>query len=391
MLDFFMQVQQSAGGGGSGGEAYNNTGTYPSSPTHMIGHINDAGNSAGGLIVYDITTRDAVTKTAIYTVSGNTLRNQVLSTTGSSNFMCVKNNVCYFFADGLPGGRRIEAFDVSDPTTLTASQQLGSVIDVTAFNGFAFLGAHPSKDILWAVGDDYISTIDISNPASMSIIQSVATPSNIAGSGAISADGEYLFFQGGATIQTYRAELNASNEPSNITSFSSPDSTRQLAGMSFNTSPISGNNYLFKSEYNLDNVYVNEMGVGYTNSSTQTYSANPPLDNTRCIMPMDYYQNYSTSDSVAFAVSNLDDFTVSIISFNDSSNAFTELATRYGGSAVQMRCMTVVDKYIYTFHQSNRNFYHAEWASLNSLLPFVTNSVNSPTSYLVSSSVAYAP
>lgn len=384
MLDFFMQVQQSSGDAGGG--TFNGLGTYPSTPTHMVSRLNDTNTKHTGLSIWDISTPSSPTITATWDSGNNNHRDSTSFTiSGTNHRHCIKDNICYYWTDGT-GGARIEAFDVSNVNSLSISDNVDTLTDTVNFVNARRLFAHPTKDILWFVTSSKIITIDISNPASMSTII-VYSPGYTIYTATMSGDGEYLFTrESDSDHHTY--QLNASNEPSNRATVISAYDVNSSHAMDVFTSTITGDNYWLQGRLSSDKVAITEMGSGYTVLDTHTVGSPANFDDVRAVQHLDYYSNYSTSDSFAFFANGDDDDKIVISSFDDSSNTLTDLCTQvnttYGDNH---SCTIAVDQYIYALSQGSMEYAVWEWSALNTLSLIASGT----TTYRHLSFVPYAP
>ena len=362
MLDFFMQVQESAGGGGSGGgggDAFNVDGDPPMTPTHLL--LLPSGSSGNGFQIWDITTPSSPSKSAEYLVNSDTY-----SWGGTQYTMhrgcCVKNGTAYFHATL---NDTLWSMDVSNPSVLGASQILNSL---TGFSSNRTINAHPTKDILWVAGSNGdITTVDISNPSSMSVISTITGHfTSQVFDAAMSKDGEY-FLQYGPGGDYYIYELSGSGAPVAV-SLQSPNSwySASYGDIVWAVSPVSGNNYALSVNYANNDVSVAEInsdGTVNDGYKRQSGSFDWPLG----VYNAPYHANYS-GDDLGVYVYERNDYAVSAFTVDPTTNTISYHGTIAHTLDISQtaRSMDSFDQYIFVFSGLNR-ITTIEWQSLTTL------------------------
>lgn len=382
MLDFFIQVQQSSGGGGGSALTFNGDGDPPETPTHLI-YFPSSDNAADRIEIWDVSTPTSCTKIT----SWNCGINYAYSAAGSfanDRGACVKNGTCYFLAKG----DGIYSLDVSDPTTLGASQVLDnlpqSAFPSTYFQ--RFIAAHPTKDLLWVGGfDGKVSTIDISNPASMSIIGTVQSTPTTPHAYRMSKDGEVCYVLDNGNL--YRFELNASNQPSNETTITTGWASTSVESLTWTENAL-GEAFLARCSF-LDDISIAEIDSSYGVTSSYTYTNASNYDYGQAICGMPYVTNYS-SDDIGVVVWNRDDYSLSIGTVDTSTNTIThrvESAQDAIWITQYVYDMESFDQYVFVLMDGKMSVW--QWSSLNALTQAQTmaygsgaNQVNTGTSHM---------
>ena len=397
MLDFFMNVQQSSGGGGgAGGYAFNGDGNPPVTPTHYL--MQPVGSYSGptffsGFMIWDVTNPASPSIASTYRVGTSTYSSTANANDSFPRYrtLCVKGGVAYM--DSYVGPY-LYSFDVSNPSTFGAGNLMGSI---SGIRSSILVAAHPTKDILWTVdqGTKKIRTIDISNPASMSVILEITCPSAGPVTGAtISFDGEYLFVRAG--IYVFRYTLNASNEPSSETSFSlyagigasGVDSISYAEG-------ASGDKFLIYTSGTTNILGISELDGSYNQTSSWNQSGASLYDDTRMALPMPYGSNY-TSDDLSILYYEEDDADLNITTTSPAvSNTFNHRAVVYDATYIStlLSSYDVFDQYVFTVYGNSRNFGVFEWSALNtfSRISGLNGSTTPQVSEATNKAVLFAP
>jgi len=359
MLDFFLNVQEAAAGGGGGG-TFNGDGDPPETPTHLI-HFPTSDVAGDRIEIWDVTTPSTPTKTA----SWNCGENYAYTNIGFADDRnaCVKEGTAYFGAssDG------IYSLDVSDPTTLGASQVLGQIIQSSfGISYIRFMAVHPTKSVLWCgASNGTVYTVDISNPASMSIIAQASSGFTAPNAYTMSKDGEAFFVIDKGTAVRYT--LNASNQPSNATSLVlSPPWTAATVEALCWTENASGEGFLARAAIT-DDISIAEMDSSYGFTSAYTYTNNAYFDRGQAICGMPYVTNYS-SDDLGVVIWNKDDYSISIGTVDTSTDTITarvESAADITWISQNATNLEAFDQYVFIMNNTKLAVY--EWAALNTL------------------------
>ena len=390
MLDFFMQVQQSAGGGGGGGgDAFNMNGSPPVTPTHFL--LQPAtSNSPYGFEIWDISNPASPSLSTTYNLGPSTKYSpDPPNAYPYRRSLCIKNNVAYFDATSST----VYAMDVSNPSSLSASNELGSF----STEARLLVAAHPTKDVLWTIHEDaYVKTWDISNPASISLIAEVLSPRPTTNgrAAAISFDGEYLFRQNNFDLEVWG--LNASNEPYLITQNPiSAWSTSSLMPMTY-VEGASGNVYIVSSIYNLEYIQVAEFDSSFNMVDHWQVTDYTNADDARWHIAMPYASNY-TSDELAFALYESDDSQLNVLSSNpQTSNTVTHQAATSSDPTyigANSSSFDVFDQYIISVNGDSRRISVWEWSALNTInrIAAIDSTTTPATSVYTSKICLYAP
>lgn len=396
MLDFFLNVQQSSGGGGAG-DAYNPTHPQPGVATHafMVPSGNDA---QSGFAIWDISNPSAMTEVSTDIV-GTAPDHRQPFTYRQHRTVCVKGG--YAYSGGLASLPTVKVYDVTSPSTFSvASDYIGGV---TPTQSNIMVAAHPTKDVLWVVGGTassagYVSTFDISNPASPSLISEASTITTGCTGADISHDGEYCFIRTSGT-DVLRFELDSSNAPSNRTvhtnSFGSVTNNASIAY----TEGASGNKYLVMTAGSQNYLAVIELDGSYSVIDSWYVYDPTNFDDTRNAVGFPYGSNYSSDDLFTICDED-DDLEFGIDSSNPaSSNSFTRRVTYYYISdAYRSSSMDIQDQYVFVckgFRTTNApTFMSFEWSALStfSLLDFHNaSSAIEPHTTLCDKIVLYKP
>jgi len=361
-----LSLRRTAAGAVAGSGTYNGDGDPPQTPTHLI-HFPQSDITADRIEIWDITTPSAPTKTVSWNCGENYARTNT-SFAGDTS-VCVKDGTAYFSAmlDG------VYALDVSDPTTLGASQVLDNLpISSYGSNAARFVSAHPAKDVLWlGTFDGNVYTVDISNPASMSIISGSSSGYTAPNAYAISKDGEVCYVLDNAGV--VRFELNASNQPSNSTSIDLK--TYNWTGGSQEdlswTENSSGDWFLIGGN-NKDNVSVAEINSSYNVTSGYEITNSSALDRVLAICGMPYVTNYSTDD-IGMVTWNRDDYSLSITTANTSTNTITHRVESTADITWISQNATDLEAFDqYVFIMNNGYFAVYEWSALNTFSRIAT-------------------
>ena len=397
MLDFFLNVQEpSGGGGGAGGYAFNGDGNPPVTPTHYL--MQPVGNYSGptffsGFMIWDVTNPASPSIASTYRVGTSTYSSTQNATDSEprNRTLCVKGGVAYM--DSVYGPT-LFAFDVSNPNSFGASNLLSSI---PSMRSSLLVAAHPTKDILWTVDQatKKIRTIDISNPASMSVILEITCPSAGPLSGAtISFDGEYLFVRSQTTI--FRYTLNVSNEPSNETSFTirAQIGSTGVDSISY-AEGASGDKFLIYTSGTTNILGISELDGSYNQTSSWWGADVVIYDDTRMAISMPYGSNY-TSDDLSIVYYEEDDAELNITTTSPAvSNIFNHRAVVYDASYIStlLSSYDVFDQYVFTVYGNSRSFGVFEWSALNtfSRISGLNGSTTPQVSEVANKAVLFAP
>lgn len=324
MLDFFANVQSAnATGIPGGGYTYSEIEEKAVTPTHILA-ISDSTGSPG-ISIFDVSTVGAPTLASSWAATSQYVTEQADS---YSRSISVKNGYAYycnFYSD-------LVVLDVTDPTTLDVSKiiyQSDSTIFPNIYNDSHAVCAHPTRDILWVhgrsgVGVEYISTVDISNPASPTVINTVSAPPSYVYNLCMSNDGERLFFQSGPDLYSYG--LDASG---NITGLISNVSLMSPMSGAFenmcHAQSSTGDNFVIAAYGSGNDFGVVEMGADYTPDQFGLGEL-PDFDDPQACFPMPWGQDYS-SDDIVFWVTMEDRSRIELFSYNATTDSYTQIAT----------------------------------------------------------------
>lgn len=320
MLDFFMQVQEPSGGGGAGGnDAYNSWQPKPSTPTHaFMVPVSTQVNS--GFEIWDISNPAAMTRTATHITGTGGSAYTAASNYKNRPIVCIKNGYAYYATISVP---QLKVFDVSNPNSFSLpTNEVGSL----SVNGAIMVSAHPTKDILWVVHTNSISTVDISNPSSPSLILTVSTIYTSNSGATMSFDGEYCWIVNGGNVNE-RFELNASNEPSNSTMhIHGFPSAPNIASIAY-AEGSGGNAYLIHTAGSNNILGIIELDGSRNPIDTWSVANATLYDDTRVGVGMPYGSNYH-SDDLSIFYWEMDDWEFNIASTSPAvSNSFTARAS----------------------------------------------------------------
>ena len=325
MLDFFIQVQQSAGGGGGGaGSAYvyNGDGDVATTPTHFF--VTSLSSSDSYVAIYDLSdpTTMPTTPTAEYR-SGDGEINSLYD--AAANCVAIKDGYAYV---GTGNSRnKLYVFDVSNPNVLGASQLVSVTTDSTHYADAIDIHAHPSEDILYvSLFGGRITTVDISNPASPSVIDTVVETDTYVYS-TMSKDGNYIYLsqtQTSPSTSLIGYELDtATGNLINRTVFDfrgdGAGNSIYGHGPSFAVSPNNGYSYIIDGK-----MFGNGIGV-YDLSSSLSISAYN--DNTDALIwdkvtkvaNAPYVSNYDATADLAMWYYSLDDSALGVCTYSSGT------------------------------------------------------------------------
>lgn len=396
MLDFFMQVQESSGGGG-GGDTFNPTHPQPVAATHAF-MIPSGTNAQSGFAIWDISNPAAMTEVST-SITGTGVDHANNGIYRQQRTVCIKGG--YAYSGGLSVQPNVKVYDVSSPSTFNvASDYIGGV---STSQSNILIAAHPTKDILWVVGgtigsSGWISTIDISNPASPSLISEVSTITNHSTGADISHDGEYCFIRT-STYDIIRYELDASNAPSNRTVHTAVfPSVGGNASLAY-TEGASGNKYLVLTAGSNNYLAVVELDSSYGVIESWYVPSATNFDDARNALGFPYGSNYSSDDLFVLSDED-DDLEFGIDSSNPaSSNTLTRRMTYYYlNDAYRYTAMDIQDQYVFVckgLKSTTTPFLLSyEWSALGtfSLLDFHDpSSATEPHTTLCDKIVLYKP
>lgn len=361
-----LSLRRTVAGAVAGSGTYNGDGDPPQTPTHLI-HFPVSDVAADKIEIWDITTPSAPTKSA----SWNCGQNYAFTNTtfAGDRTACVKDGTAYFGAsdDG------IYALDVSDPTTLGSSQVLGQLIQSSFGSSFIrFIAAHPTKDLLWCGAfDGTVYTVNISNSASMSVIAQASSGFSAPNAYTISKDGEVCYVLDNASLK--RFELNASNQPSNLTtidlkSYNWVGASQECLSWTENSS---GDWFLIGGD-SKNNVSVAEINSSYNVASGYDLTDASRLDRPLAICGMPYVTNYSTDD-IGMVTWNRDDYSLSITTANTSTNTITHRVESTADITWISQNATNLEAFDqYVFIMNNTRFAVYEWSALNTFSQLAT-------------------
>jgi len=348
-----MLALRRASAAAAGGTVYKADGNAPEVPTHAF--LSPSVNTTG-IYIWDISDPAAPTSTATYNL------NQYGPVNGMKTG--IKDGYAY-----IPSynGDEITVVDVSDPNTLGASQIIQQFAP-----GVGSLDApnncipHPTKDILWVTqyASSKVHTIDISDPANLSIISTVTNTNGNGWGAQTSPDGEYFYVAcTGGVIS--RWELDASGNATNETTFSGLYSQTITYTLNYQTSPIDSENYIGVGGSS-NAVQVASLGSDDTIDSVGTPVASTTLyDRVTSVCGATYLSNYSSSyDSAWFYVGSDDDM---LGVFAEASGTITNLVNITDLDIDGSRNIDAYEDYIYVTSQNQDRLSIYQWDGLNSL------------------------
>jgi len=348
-----MLALRRASAAAAGGTVYKADGNPPQAPTHVF----ITGTSAGRpWSIWDISDPASPTNTATYTpiTKGPALGQKSSIKNGYAFVPCYNDDT-------------ILVMDVSDPDTLGASQ----VIDEFA-PGAASLDAptqaiaHPTKDILWVsqYTGNKVHTIDISDPANLSIISTVTNTNGNGWGAQTSPDGEYFYVAcTGGVIS--RWELDASGNATNETTFSGLYSQTITYALNYQVSPIDSENYIATGG-STNAIHVSKLGTDDTIDSTSTVVIDSLIyDRPGGICPALYLPNYSTSYDNAWLYVARDDDMIGV--FAELNGTVTNLVNTTDPDIDSPTTIDVYEDYAYTTSENDDRLTIYQWDSLNSL------------------------
>ena len=369
MVDFFLNVQESAGGGGGGaavnGYTYNEDAYNSITPTHLL-----VGTAMQGVTsefrIYDIQSLPTITQVSAWNPSGYTNYMQNIGYIGHR--MSIKDG--YFYMTTY--NNELHVYDVTDPTSVASGSKIyDSGANATLYQNTVGLYAHPTKDILWVLKWDSssptLTTLDISNPASPSVISTI-TPYGAPEASAISTDGERIFYKTAKELVSYG--LDASNNPANFQSdptsggsFAVSNNLRAQGRMEFYQSGT-GNNYIIVGHHNLDNHSVIKMGTDYVpDAAASELNSLADSDYVKLVYPFPWAETYF-SDDLVYWKQEMDDYELQVSSFDPVSNAFSHhgsiVDTTYLGKSSTGTVIAIDgwDQYVVTMrHNNNFSFW----------------------------------
>ena len=354
MLSFRRTVAGAVAGSGP----YNADGDPPETPTHLI-YFPQGTSSSNCIEIWDVTTPSAITKSASWNVGNGTYSHSTFRP--GDRAACVKDGTAYFFADT---SSKIWALDVSDPTTLGSSQIVGSISDTNL--GIAILiAAHPTKDLLWVVtATGEVSTVDISNPASMSVIATVQSTETAPESATMSKDGQVCYLQDNGDF--YRFELDGSNQPSNETIID--PGFGGAAGESLAWAENGSGDWFLVRGSSKNHLSIAEINSSYDVASAYTVTDATNYDRGLAAIGMPYVTNYTTDD-LGVLLYERDDQGISIGTVDTSTDTITHRASVVDASyiSLSMTAFDAFDNYIFTLYGSGQALGVFEWSALGTL------------------------
>lgn len=348
-----MLALRRASAAAAGGTVYKADGNAPEAPTHVF---MASGLSGGPITIWDITDPAAPTLGASY-VSGVQGPRFGQKTSIKDNYAYVP---CY-------NSDEILVVDVSDPNTLGASQIIDQFAPGTAsLDAPTQAIAHPTKDILWVsqYNGSKVHTIDISDPANLSIISTVTNTNGNGWGAQTSPDGEYFYVAcTGGVIS--RWELDASGNATNETTFSGIYSQTATYALNYQVSPIDSENYIATGGSS-NAINVSKLGTDDTIDSTSTTVIDASIyDRPAGICPALYLPNYSTSyDNAWFYVARDDDM---IGVFAELNGTVTNLVNTTSLDLDGAENLDAYEDYVYATSNPGDHLTIYQWDGLNSL------------------------
>lgn len=329
MLDFFMNVQEASGGGGALPDdyTYNQNARKAPAPTHLLTVPTFQGVQSE-IRIYDITSLPTITQTAAFNPSGYTNYLQNIHNTGHHG--AVKDGYFYY----VTYGNELHVYDVTNPSLVSgASKIYDSGGSGPLYGTIIGVFAHPTKDILWVLNSQStpsLTTLDISNPASPSIISTI-TPYGDPDAPAISRDGERLFYK--TTSQLVSYGLDASGNPSGFQadpisgpaggSFPATANLRGFSRMEF-VQTGSGNNYIvggYGSHFDIH--YVIKLGADHIPDAFAYQETDVNYsDKVNLVFPFPWAES-SFSDDLVYFKTEIDDTELQVSTFDPSTNTFS--------------------------------------------------------------------
>lgn len=327
-----MQVQQSAGGGGGGGGSIPNDYTYNQNarkapaPTHLLTVPNFQGVQSE-IRIYDITSLPTITQTAAFNPSGYTNYLQNIYQTGHHG--AVKDGYFYY----VTFGNELHVYDIRNPALVGTGSKIYDSGANNIYNTIIGVYAHPTKDILWVLSSyttPYLTTLDISNPASPSIISTVTAYGDPDAS-AISRDGERLFYKTTSELVSYG--LDASGNPSGLQtdpisgpaggSFPATANLRSYSRIEW-VQTGNGNNYIvggYGSQFDIH--FVIKLGADHIPDAVAYQETDVNYsDKVNLVFPFPWAES-SFSDDLVYFKTEIDDTELQVSTFDPNTNTFS--------------------------------------------------------------------
>lgn len=348
-----MLALRRASGGGASGSLYKADGNPPQAPTHAF--INSTLTTTS-ISIWDISDPAAPSKSSSYAVG----------TYGSryGQKTSIKDNYAY-----IPSynGDEITVVDVSDPNTLGASQIIDQFSPgATSLDAPTQAIAHPTKDILWVsqYNSSKVHTIDISDPANLSIISTVTNTNGNGWGAQTSPDGEYFYVAcTGGVIS--RWELDASGNATNETTFTDMYSQTITYGLNYQTSNVDSRNYIAVGG-STNCVQVAKLGTDDTiDSSSIPKISSTEYDRPSGICAALYLNNYSTSYKNAWYYIARDDDMVGV--FAENAGQIYNLVNTTDLDVDAGENLDAYEDYIYVTSAAADRLTIYQWDALNSL------------------------
>jgi hypothetical protein len=348
-----MLALRRASAAAGGGTLYKADGNPPEAPTHAF---ITSSTTTTPYAIWDISNPAAPSLSSSYAVG------TYGPATGQK--VSIKDNYAYIPAYNSD---EITVVDVSDPDTLGASQIIDQFAPGTAsLDAPTQAIAHPTKDILWVsqYNGSKVHTIDISDPANLSIISTVSNTNGNGWGAQTSPDGEYFYVTcTGGVIS--RWELDASGNATNETTFSGLYSQTITYCLNYQVSPIDSENYIAVGGSS-NAVQVAKLGTDDTIDSVSTPVVSSTIyDRPAAICGAQYLPNHSTSYDNAWFYTARDDDMIGV--FAELNGTVTNLVNTTDTDIDGVQGLDAYEDYLYAVASPVDRLTIYQWDGLNSL------------------------